>query len=191
MSPEPRVEAIDLADARTVQAEIDNRAGALMEEQQKANDAMAEHERLGLTADSRTVSALNLSSVTGTNRQAGGVLPLNRPALKSHIATALGVRDGAQFKDRSRLYVFGAVSGRGVGMNLMHDEDGGWRNVGLSTDKGGFVGERQLGLALRRGQTQAAISYVREKTHAQILGINDIKDHRAMLSITFTPKVGP
>jgi hypothetical protein len=185
---EARIEAIGLADARAVQAEIDARSVALAGEQHKANDAMAEHERMGLMADARTVPALNLSPVTGTSRQAGGVAPLNRAAFKSQIATALGVRDGAHFKDRSRVYLFGAVSGRGVGMNLMHDEDGAWRNGGLSTDKGGFIGQRQAGLAFRRGQTQAAISYVQEKTRAQILGITAIKDHRAMLNITFTPK---
>ncbi len=72
-------------------------------------------------------------------------------------------------------------------MNLLHDT-GAWTNGGLSTDKGGFVGQRQAGLALRRGGAQAAISYVQEKTRTQILGITAIKDHRAMLNFTFVPK---
>lgn len=187
---ELKTEAIGLADARAVQAQIDAQHEALAAERQRADEVQFERDHAHLMADASSVRGLNVAPITGTKRQAGAVVPLNRAA-KDQLAGALGLRDGAGFKNRNRVYLFGAVSGRGVGLNLLHDTGPGWKNAGLSTDKGGFVGQRQAGIAIRKGSTQAALSYVREKTHAHILGITDIKDHRAMLNISITPSVGP
>jgi hypothetical protein len=189
---ELKTEAIGRADARAVQAEIDAQQAATDRLREQTQQAMADHEHMALSADARAVPALNLLPVTGTRRQAGAVLALNRAAVKDQVVGAMGMKNGTTFKDRNRLYVFGAVSGRGVGLNLLHDNGGGglgggWRNAGLSTDRGGFVGQRQAGLAMRNGRSQIALSYVREKAHAQLLGITAIKDHRAMLNFTFTP----
>jgi hypothetical protein len=188
---ELKVEAIGRADARAVQQEIDAQQAVRDRVREQTELAVADHEHRGFAADARAVPALNMPSVTGTRRQAGAVLALNRAAIKDQFVHAMGVKNGTSFKERNRLYVFGAVSGRAVGLNLLHDNGGGlgggWRNAGLSTDRGGFVGQRQAGLALRNGRSQIALSYVREKTHAQLLGITSIKDHRAMLNFTFTP----
>ena len=89
---ELKTEAIGLADARAVQAQIDAQKNAMEFERQRANDAMAEHAHMGFAADARTVPALALNPVTGTRRQAGGVVPLNRAA---QVAGMLGVSDGA------------------------------------------------------------------------------------------------
>jgi hypothetical protein len=86
--------------------------------------------------------------------------------------------------------MFGAVSGRAVGLNLMHDSGAGWKNAGLSSDDGGCVGQRQAGRALRRGPTQAALSVVQEKTSAELFGMTSVKDHRAMLKFSFIPGPG-
>ncbi len=188
---ELKTEAIGRADARAVQQEIDAQQAVRDRVREQTELATADHEHMGFAADARAVPALNMSSVTGTRRQAGGMVALNRAAIKDQFVNAMGVKSGTSFKDRNRLYVFGAVSGRGVGLNLLHDNGnglaGGWRNAGLSTDRGGFVGQRQAGLAMRNGRSQIALSYVREKTRAQLLGITSIKDHRAMLNFTFTP----
>ena len=185
---ELRIQAIGLADARAVQDEIDARQTLMDTQRGKAEDAMRLRLASQLAADSRTIPALQLDGNSGTERQAGALAPINRAALRSGgLARSLGVRDGSSFKSKSRLYLFGAVSGRGVGMNLMHDTESGWRNEGLSTDKGGFIGQRQAGIAIRKGPAQAALSFVQEKTRARLMGITSIKDRRAMLSITFTP----
>lgn len=189
---ELKTEAIGLADARAVQAEIDAQQAALDAQRTKADDAMRQRLEQQFAADERIVPVLNLDGNSGTERQAGAIAPLNRAAIKAGgLAGFLGVKDGAHFRNKSRLYVFGAVSGRGVGMNLMHDTDAGWRNEGLSTDKGGFIGQRQAGLALRQGPAQAALSYVQEKTRVNLLGITAIKDHRAMLSFSYVPPLIP
>lgn len=189
---ELRTEAVGLADARAVQAEIDARQAALDQVRVSGAERLAQlREPLAFAETGRAARALNLAPVTGTQRQAGGVIPLNRAAAQDSLAEHLGVHDGARFRGKGRLYVFGAVSGRGVGMNLLHDTGAGWRNAGLSSDKGGFIGQRQAGLALRRGAVQAALSFVQEKTHAHILGMTSIKDHRAMLSLSLIPGLKP
>lgn len=188
---EAKIEAIGAADARAVQAEIDARAAATDLLTERAGEAMVDHDRLLLSADRRAVPALELNSVTGTGRHAGGVVALNKAARAQQIAESLGIHDGVRFKGKNRLYIFGAVSGRGIGMNLLHDQENGWTNAGLSSDKGGFIGQRQAGLAWRNGRTQAAISYVQEKTYSTLLGLTSIKDHRAMINFTFTPEVKP
>ncbi len=185
---ELKTEAIGLADARAVQAEIDAQHAAAERQRGGAAENMTSREGLGLVGDARAPGPLNLGPVTGTRRQAGGVLALNRAA-GSASSGLPGVRSGSSFGGRSRLYMFGAVSGRAVGLNLMHDSGAGWKNAGLSSDNGGFVGQRQAGLALRRGSTQAALSFVQEKTHAQLVGMTSVKDHRAMLNFSFIPGV--
>lgn len=185
---ELKTEAIGLADARAVQAEIDARQSLMDAERHQAEEAMVLRQQQRLAADIRAIPALSLNGNSGTDRQAGALAPINRAALRAGgLARALGVKDGSSFKSKSRIYMFGAVSGRGVGMNLMHDNESGWKNMGLSTDKGGFIGQRQAGVAIRKGPAQASLSYVQEKTRAQILGITSIKDHRAMLTLSFVP----
>ena len=185
---EAETEAIGLADARAVQAEIDIRHVNELAEQAAAS-AENESQGLGFRAGARTVTGLNFSPATGSRSLAGGVVPLNKGAWKAEAARALGVRDGGALKDRSRLYLFGAVSGRGVGMNLLHDNDGAWRNAGLTADKGGFIGQRQTGIAWRKGTAQASLSLIDQKTRAQVLGITAMRDKRLMLSFSIASPV--
>ena len=185
---EAETEAIGLADARAVQAEIDaRRAGVLAEE--AAASAESDQRGLAFRSEARAATGLNFSPATGSRSLAGGVVPLNRSALKDEAAHALGVRDGGALKNRSRLYMFGAVSGRGVGMNLLHDTDGAWRNAGLTSDHGGFIGQRQTGVAWRKGTAQASLSLIDQKTRAQVLGITAMRDKRVMLSFSLASPV--
>jgi len=184
---ELKTEAIGLADARAVQAEIDAQRAA----QAHVGDAERLSKGQTFAADSLAPSRapVDLAPVTGTRRQAGGVVALNQAARAASAGGVLGVRNGARYGERNRVYMFGAVSGRAVGLNLLHDSGAGWRGGGLSSDEGGFTGQRQAGLAVRRGSAQAAISYVQEKTHTEIVGLTSVKDHRAMLSLSYIPKL--
>lgn len=187
---ELKTEAIGLADARAVQEELDARQAVLDQQHGASEETMPSREVMGLIGDARTPGPVSLGPVTGTRRQAGGILALNRAA-RSGGYTLPGVRNGSSFGSRGRLYMFGAVSGRAVGLNLLHDTGAGWKNAGVSSDNGGFVGQRQAGLALRRGPAQAALSFVQEKTHAQLFGMATVKDHRAMLNFSFVPGQKP
>lgn len=183
---ELKTEAIGLADARAVQAEIDAQRIAPDRAGGPSAERLAAHGDLGLMAIGSAATPLNLAPVTGDRSQAGGVIPLNR-AGRAVALNNLPVQDGSSFRGRSRVYLFGAVSGTAVGLNLMHDGGAGWRNGGLTTDRGGFIGQRQAGVAIRRGMAQAALSLVQEKTQVHILGMSSIKDRRAMLSLSLTP----
>ena len=185
---EAETEAIGLADAHAVQAQIDARHASELAEQ-AASLADAEQQGLGFRAAARTATGLDFSPATGSHSLAGGVFPLNRRAWKDEAAHALGIRDGGDMKNRSRLYLFGAVSGRGVGMNLLHDTNGSWRNAGLTADKGGFIGQRQTGIAWRKGTAQASLSMIDQKTRAQVLGITAMRDKRVMLSFSLASPV--
>lgn len=185
---EAETEAIGLADARAVQAEIDAKHAADLA-QQAAAAADAEQAALGFRASARSAVGLDFSPATGSHSLAGGVVPLNKGAWKAEMARTLGIREGSALKNRSRLYLFGAVSGRGVGMNLLHDTDGAWRNAGLTADQGGFIGQRQTGVAWRKGTAQASLSLIDQKTRAQVLGVTSMRDKRVMLSFSLASPV--
>lgn len=69
--------------------------------------------------------------------------------------------DGASaFGDRPRWYVYAAGSGRAVGYNFARDRDGAYSRSGYSHDSGAFLGDAQLGVAVRRGAMQSSIGLV-------------------------------
>ena len=65
-----------------------------------------------------------------------------------------------EFGDRSRWYVYAAGSGRAVGYNFARNRDGDYARSGVSHDAGNFLGDAQLGVALRRGAMQSSIGLV-------------------------------
>ena len=75
-----------------------------------------------------------------------------------------------------------------MGLNVLHDE-AGWKNAGLTTDREGVTGQRQAGIAWRRGGLQTSLSYVQQKDHTQLLGMQSDKDHRLMLTMNVQPQV--
>jgi hypothetical protein len=177
---EAQVEAMGLADARAVQREIDA-ANARRQTQQEADET-----RRNAFADEAGAQriALNVPAITGSDREAGSIVPLNRAA---RGGAGLGLRSSETLRGRARMYAFAAVSGRTVGLNVLHD-DAGWRNGGVTSDRNGATGQRQAGLAWRKGAVQTALSYVQQKDHTQILGMQTDKDHRLMLTMNLQPQ---
>ncbi|NBB51217.1 DUF2219 family protein [Rhizobium sp. CRIBSB] len=71
------------------------------------------------------------------------------------------VPDGAQtFGDRARWYVYAAGSGRAVGYNFARNRDGEYDRSGMSHDSGTFLGDAQLGVAMRRGAMQSSLGLI-------------------------------
>lgn len=64
------------------------------------------------------------------------------------------------FGDRSRWYVYAAGSGRAVGYNFARTRDGDYARSGVSHDAGTFLGDAQLGVAIRRGAMQSSIGVI-------------------------------
>ena len=100
---------------------------------------------------------------------------------------AMGVKDGDQvFGDKSRIYVFAAVHGQAVGMNLQ-----GMQRAGLSADySSAMIGDGQIGVGWRKGGFEADLGYVHRSVHIDNapLGVSDgYADDMAALSFTFHP----
>lgn len=69
--------------------------------------------------------------------------------------------DGQQaFGDRGRWYLFAAGEGRAVGYNFARTRDGEFERAGFSQDRGAYIGDASVGVAWRRGATQASFGYV-------------------------------
>jgi hypothetical protein len=128
---------------------------------------------------------------SGGSAEAGATVRLEPGKDTDDRLRELGVKDGADFGDTGRWYLFAAASGRAVGLNMTRNDDGGWGQSGWSTDKTSkLVGDGQLGVGFRRGSMQAAFGYVyREiKVENGPLGAdNDVSDSMAAFSLSIRP----
>ena len=105
---------------------------------------------------------------------------------------AMGVQDGAtRYGREGRFYLFAAVHGQAVGLNLQ-SEGGGLHKTGWSTDQtSALVGDGQVGLGWRKGGMEAAVGYVHRGVHLKNVpvGMSDsYADDMAAVSFTFHPR---
>lgn len=110
---------------------------------------------LGYTADGMAVTFTPHAGVGvgegGGTAEAGATVRIGRDL----------VPDGQeQFGERSRWYVYAAGSGRAVGYNFARTRDGDYARSGVSHDAGAFLGDAQLGVAMRRGAMQSSIGLI-------------------------------
>lgn len=77
------------------------------------------------------------------------------------------VRDGQNFGERARWYVYAAGSGRAVGYNFARTRDGAFARSGYSHDSGAFLGDASLGVAYRRGDIQGSFGLVYREIEAE------------------------
>jgi hypothetical protein len=75
---------------------------------------------------------------------------------------AMGFKDGDKvYGGQSRLYLFAAVHGTAVGLNLQ-----GMQRTGWSTDhSSALVGDGQIGVGWRKGDFEADLGYVHRSVH--------------------------
>lgn len=113
---------------------------------------------VGYTADGMAVTFTPHAGVgVGSN---GSVAEAGATVRIGHDIDRM-VPDGQdQFGDRSRWYVYAAGSGRAVGYNFARTRDGDYARSGVSHDGGAFLGDAQLGVAMRRGAMQSSIGLV-------------------------------
>jgi hypothetical protein len=105
---------------------------------------------------------------------------------------AMGVKDGAQtYGSQARFYLFAAVHGQAVGLNLLN-HGGGLQRAGWSTDtSSALVGDGQLGFGWRKGGVEADLGYVHRSIHFKHtpIGVTDgWADDMAAVSFTFRPR---
>jgi hypothetical protein len=126
----------------------------------------------------------------GSSAEAGAEVSLSKSELAGERLKAMGVKDGAQFGQAGRWYLFAAASGRAVGMNMLHG-DSGWSRAGWSTDATSkLVGDAQLGVGYRKGPVQTSLGYVHRKVKGEHLmyGIDPHDDDMVAFSLSIRPR---
>lgn len=108
----------------------------------------------------------------GGQAEAGAMLTVGQAREREAVEALkdIGVRDGGEYGDKGRWYLFAAASGRAVGLNVMRDE-GGWNREGWSTDPtAALIGDAHVGVGWRKGDLQSSFGVI----HREIKG-----EHRA------------
>ena len=128
-------------------------------------------------------------SSAGGEAEAGAVVRLSRRA--ETWLGQLGAPSGAKFGDRGRWYLFGAASGRAVGLNMLHDKERGWTQGGLSTDSASaLVSDIQAGVGWRKGSVQASFAWLRRKVKSAqtLVGLDRRDDSAVALTLSIKPR---
>lgn len=132
------------------------------------------------------------SNQDGATAEAGATLRLTQ-RVNDEMRDALndiGVRDGSDFGERGRWYMFAAASGRAVGLNMLRNETG-WDNSGLSTDAASaLIGDAHVGVGWRKGPVQTSLGYIHREVKGQnmIWGQKTREDSMVAFSLTIKPQ---
>lgn len=121
-------------------------------------------------------------------RPVGATVTLWSPGGLRQRLEAMGVKDGdAVFGGQGRVYLFAAVKGQAVGLNLQ-----GLKRAGWSTDYSSvLIGDGQIGVGWRKGGFEADLGYVRRSTRFahSFVGMSDsFTDDVAAVSFAFHPR---
>jgi hypothetical protein len=155
----------------------------------------ADHPALGLpffrppALDLAETMARPLPQAARGGLRLGGEVPVNTVGdLLQGKLRAMGVRDGAtRYGGDGRFYLFAAVHGQAVGLNLQ-TQGGGLHRTGWSTDQtSALVGDGQVGLGWRKRDMEAAVGYVHRGVHFRNtpIGASDgFADDMAAVSFT-------
>jgi hypothetical protein len=130
-----------------------------------------------------------VSHSSGGTAEAGATLEVSKAAAATAKLNAMGVKDGAAFGSRGRWYLFAAASGRAVGLNMLHGDDG-W-GAGWSTDQTSkLVGDTQVGVGWRKGSVQTSVGYVHRKVKGAhvMYGVDPHDDDMVAFSLSVKPR---
>jgi hypothetical protein len=137
-------------------------------------------------------AGFGLDSYGGNRAEAGAMVRISsaKTALQDRLS-AMGVKNGAAYGDQGRWYVFAAVRGQSVGLNMMSGSSGALRQAGWSTDaSSALVGDGQVGVGWRQGGVEASVGYVHRgiKVRNAPYGASDsFSESLAAMSLTFHP----
>jgi hypothetical protein len=136
-------------------------------------------------------AGFGMDSMGGNRAEAGAMVRFSsaQTAINDKLS-AMGVKNGATYGDRGRWYLFAAVQGQSVGLNMLPG-GGGLHQAGWSTDaSSAMVGDGQIGVGWRKGGMEASVGYVHRDIKLQNapLGASDsFQDSVAAFSLTFHP----
>jgi hypothetical protein len=127
----------------------------------------------------------------GGSAEAGATLRLmQKDAAVKERLNAMGVRDGTSFGDKGRWYLFAAASGRAVGLNMLHG-DQGWDRAGVTTDQTStLIGDTQVGVGWRKGDVQTSFGYIHREVKGEqsiLWGVDPRPDSMVAFSFQIRP----
>jgi hypothetical protein len=103
----------------------------------------------------------------GGSAEAGAQVRISRDERAARKLKEMGLSDGAAFRDIGRWYLYAAVSGRAVGLNMLHT-DVGWNRAGWTTDAtSALMGDVQLGVGWRKGILQSSFGLIHREVKGQ------------------------
>jgi len=144
----------------------------------------------GFGVDLTPHAGLGMTSFGGSAEAGATVRLMQRDAVAAERLRALGLRDGAaEFGDQGRWYLFAAASGRAVGMNMLHGEQG-WDRAGWTTDAtSSLTGDAQVGVGWRKGAVQTSFGYIHREMKGQnaLFGVEGKKDSMVAFSLSIRP----
>jgi len=135
-------------------------------------------------------AGLGVTSYGGSAEAGATVRLMQRDAAAAERLKALGLRDGgSEFGGQGRWYLFAAASGRAVGMNMLHGEQG-WDRAGWTTDPAStLTGDAQVGVGWRKGAMQTSFGYIHREMKGQnaLFGVEGKKDSMVAFTLSIQP----
>jgi hypothetical protein len=126
----------------------------------------------------------------GGSAEAGARVRISRDERAARKLKEMGIGDGAAFGDRGRWYLYGAVNGRAVGLNMMRN-DNGWDRAGWTTDAtSALMGDVQMGVGWRKGYLQSSLGVIHREVKGQhmIWGQQTRDDSMVAFSLSIKPQ---
>lgn len=126
----------------------------------------------------------------GGSAEAGAQVRVSRDEKAARQLREMGIGDGTNFGDVGRWYLYAAVSGRAVGLNMLHT-DGGWNKAGWTTDPtSALVGDVQMGVGWRKGILQSSLGIIHREVKGEhmIWGQQTRDDSMVAFSLSIKPQ---
>lgn len=128
----------------------------------------------------------------GGSAEAGATVTLGQSGedrVRSGLS-AMGVRDGADFGDTGRWFIYAAASGRAVGLNMLKDQATGWDRAWSQDSASTLISDAQLGVAWRKGAMQTSLGYVHREVKGEhmLMGQEAKDDSLVAFSLSIKPR---
>ena len=127
----------------------------------------------------------------GGSAEAGAQVKISRDERAARQLREMGISDGAAFGNMGRWYLYAAVSGRAVGLNMLRGDGGGWDRGGWTTDAtSALMGDVQMGVGWRKGVLQSSFGLIHREVKGQhmIWGQQTRDDTIAAFSLSIKPQ---
>lgn len=128
----------------------------------------------------------------GGSAEAGAMLTVGQKREQRAIEALkdLGVREGTEYGDTGRWYLFAAASGRAVGLNMLRNEGQWTRGAWTTDDTGELVGDAHVGVGWRKGDMQSSFGVIHRevKGNHMIFGQHTREDTVAAFTFSIRPQ---